>query len=134
MSALAGDLIEASVSHPILGSHIFYPKSNESVNRDPGGIRVNDDANQITAVGMIVQMNRVRGYMEFTVASDDNIRKDADFVAELMASPENGEWTFSHITGVTYGGTGRPVGDIQPDLNAGTFTMKVACPQLIKIG
>jgi hypothetical protein len=134
MSALAGDLLEARVQHPTLGNHVFYPKSNESVSRDPGGFRTNDDANQITSAGMITQINRVRGHMEMVVANDDNIRLDADFVASLMKDPVDGEWTFSHVSGVTYGGTGRPVGDIQPDLNAGTFTLKVACPQLVKIG
>jgi hypothetical protein len=133
MSATAGDLIEARVEHPTLGNHTFYPKSNESVTKDGGGYRANDDANAVTAVGMITQINLVRASLEMVVANDENVREDADFAIALSGAAVDGEWTFTHKNGVTLGMTGRPVGDIQPDLNVGTFTLKIAGTNMRKI-
>lgn len=126
MSIFVGDLIEAKVDHPTLGQHTFYPKSSESSTIDRGGLRTNDDENQVTANGNIWQLNLVRGHFEMVVSNDENIQNDADFVTKLAGSKEDGEWTISHTNGAIYGLTGRPVGSIQPDLNVGTFTMKVA--------
>jgi hypothetical protein len=125
---LGGDFIEVRVSHPTLGDHTFYPKSNEGNTFDPGGVRAVDDANMITGNGAetIDQLNRVRSSFEIVCANDMNEREDAQFAASLGGDPVPGQWTVSHISGVTYGLTGRPVGDIQVDTNAGTFTLKVA--------
>lgn len=125
---LGGDFIEVRVSHPTLGDHTFYPKSNEGNTFDPGGVRAVDDANMITGNGAetIDQLNRVRSSFEIVCANDMNEREDSQFAAALGGDPVPGQWTISHISGVTYGLTGRPVGDIQVDTNAGTFTLKVA--------
>ncbi len=134
MATTGGDFIQITVNHPDLGEHVYYPKSNEGNGMDPGGIRTADDANSISGDGEpIFQMNRVRGYFEIVVANDSNVRNDADFTAQLMASPKTGDWTFSHINGVVWGMNGKPVGDIQPDTNASTFTLKVSGGIPVKI-
>jgi hypothetical protein len=121
-----GDVEEIVCQHP-LGEFRFYPKSNESFTLDKGGVRANDDANQITSNGqMMSQMNRVRWSIEGPVAVDTINDKELEDVNALMAHPELGTWTFSMLNGAVYKGKGRPVGDVQTDSNAGTMTLKVA--------
>jgi hypothetical protein len=132
--ATGGDFIEVRVSHPVLGDHVFEPKSNEGNTFDLGGARTSDDANAITGAGNpIWQLNMTRGFFEVVVANDANTKNDAQFAADLSAHPEPGEWTFTHINGVVWGMTGKPVGDIQPDTNAATFTLKVSGGKPVKI-
>jgi hypothetical protein len=127
MSTVGGDLLEIRASHPTLGNHVFYPKSNEGNTIDPGGVRTGDDVNMISGDGQpIWQKNLVRGHVEVVVANDVNTRKDMNFAAALAKSPVPADFTFSHISGVTWGLTGMPVGDIAPDLNVSTFTLKIA--------
>lgn len=127
MSTTGGDLIEIRVSHPTLGGHVFYPKSNEGNTIDPGGVRNSDDANMISGDGQpIWQKNLVRGFIEAVVANDVNTRKDFLFVKELSKSNVSADFTFSHRSGITWGLTGQPVGDIGADLNVSTFTLKIA--------
>jgi len=127
MATYGGDLISATVNHPILGNHTFYAKSNEAVNKSTGGFRANDDANAISGDGLpIWTLTQERGFMEFTVANDERNREDAKFASDLAGDLDDGEWVFTHKNGVTWALTGRPVGDINPDMNPATFTMKVA--------
>lgn len=132
--AVHGDIRELTYNHPTIGSGIFHPKSGEGNTMDPGGIRSNDDAQQITTTGqMIDQMSFVRGHMEIMVENDTDIRQDANKAIELAADPVPATWTVTMMNGAVYVGTGKPVGDIQPDLLAGTFTMKIAAPAWEKI-
>ena len=127
MATVAGDCLEIRVSHPKLGEHVFYPKANEGNTFDPGGIRTNDDASMVSGDGQgIWQKNRVLGYFEALVANDMTTRKDWMFAKKLAGSPVEGSYTISFINGTTWGVNGMPVGDIAPDTNAGTFTLKVA--------
>lgn len=126
--AAGGDIIEVTVNHPTLGTGIFKIKSNESSTLDLGGIRKNDDANQISTDGttMIRQMNMTAWSAEFTVINDTSAPVPAaELVCALMESPEEGDYTIALINGIVYGGQGSPVGDNQPDANTSTFTMKI---------
>ncbi|OJV51646.1 MAG: hypothetical protein BGO31_00130 [Bacteroidetes bacterium 43-16] len=125
--AVGGDIIEVTVNHPTLGTGIFKIKSNEGSTFDLGGIRKNDDANQIATDGSIIrQMNMAAWSFELTAVNDTVASKPAaEFVCDLQASPEEGDWTFTFINGTVYGGLGSPVGDVQPDANVATFTLKV---------
>lgn len=134
MATIGGDFLEIRVTHPVLGDHVFFPKSNEGNTFDPGGFRTGDDANMISGDGQpIWQMNQQRGFFECVVANDANTRNDAQFTADLSSHPLPGDWTFSHVNGVVWGMTGKPVGDIQPDTNAATFTLKVSGGRPVKI-
>lgn len=134
MATNGGDFIEVRVSHPTLGDHVFFPKSNEGNTMDPGGYRTADDANAISGDGQpIWQVNLQRGYFEIVVANDSNVRNDVQFVADLMESPQSADWIFSHVNGVVWGMNGKPVGDVQPDMNASTFTLKVSGGRAVKI-
>lgn len=134
MATNGGDFIEIRVSHPTLGDHVFFPKSNEGNTMDLGGYRTADDANAISGDGQpIWQVNLQRGFFEVVVANDSNVRNDAQFVADLAENPQSADWTFSHVNGVVYGMNGKPVGDVQPDTNASTFTLKVSGGRVVKI-
>lgn len=127
-----GDVDEMVCQHTT-GEYRFFPKSGESFTIDRGGNRANDDANQITTSGQIMtQINRVRGSIEGPVAVDNTGQalKDA---ALLSGHPDLGTWTISMLNGDVLKGKGRPVGDIQADTNAGTFTLKVAVEKLESI-
>lgn len=127
MAFTGGDLDEIVCSHPTLGTLRFQPKSNESFNIDRGGIRTNDDANQITSSGsMIQQKNKVRWMVEGPIAVDYPEDTVTENLGALSASPVLGEWTFTMLSGLILKGTGNIVGDIVPDANTATLTIKVS--------
>jgi hypothetical protein len=125
--AVGGDIIEITYNHPTLGSGVIYPKASEDSTYDLGGFRSNDEASGIDGGGnMIDQINRVRWSFEVAVSWDMNIREDLDRLVELAGSPVQADWTFTHINGTVFGGTGKPVGDMQGNGNQATFALKVS--------
>jgi hypothetical protein len=121
-----GDCVNITCSH--LGqTYRFYPKANESFNVDKGGIRGNDDMNQITSNGqMMSQLNRARWAVDGPIAVDQMSDAELSSLNLMAGSPSLGRWQFDMISGAIYVGTGRPVGDIATDSNAGTLTLKVS--------
>jgi len=127
MAAIGGDILEVTYNHPTLGSGTIFPKAAEDSTLDLGGFRGNDDANMIDGSGgTIRQLNRARWSAEVTVAWDMNSRTELEKLTALAGDPVEADWTFSHINGTVYGGTGAPVGDMQGNGNAATFTLKVS--------
>jgi hypothetical protein len=127
MATVAGDIIEVTYNHPTLGSGVFYPKSAEDSTYDLGGYRGADDANMVDGSGATIrQLNRVRWSFEVVCASEMNVRQDLENLTALAGSDVEADWTITHINGTVYGGKGAPVGDIQANGNAGTFTLKVS--------
>jgi hypothetical protein len=127
MATVGGDWLEIKASHPTLGEHVFYPKANDGNTFDPGGIRTNDDVNQVTGSGQAIwQKNMTRGFLEVVVENDMNTRQDWLFAKNLAASPVEASFVASHSNGSIWGISGMPVGDIAPDTNASTFTLKIA--------
>ena len=132
--AAHGDITEVTYNHPTIGSGVFYPKANEGNKFDPGGIRNNDDASSIAGDGqLIVQKNRVVGFFEVLVENDGRNKGSALDLVKLTADPVAADWTFSLINGQVYSCNGIHVGDIQPDVNAGTFSLKVVTGNMKKI-
>ena len=132
--AVHGDIREITVNHPVLGSRSFFPKANEGNTYDQGGVRNSDDAANIAGNGdLIISKSQFSGMLEALIENDMNIREDADFVNQLAASPVQGVYTFSVVNGAVWKGRGVPVGDIQPDIMAGTFTLKLAVGRFSKI-
>jgi len=134
MATVAGQITEITYNHPTIGSGTFFPKAGEGNTYDPGGIRTADDAAMISGGGgAIWQKNQVMGFFEVVIANDQNVRNDAQVIADLMADPVEADYTFSIINGTVFGCSGIPVGDVQPDVNAGTVTIKVASTDIKKI-
>lgn len=122
-----GDITEITCNHPSLGSFKFATKSNESYTLDPGGYRSNDDANMVTGDGQFIdQVNRVRWSFEGPIQADfvsDNEIKNLPLLAE---SAELATWTFTHISGTTWRGKGKHVGDVNVDTNNAQLSLKIA--------
>lgn len=122
-----GDILEAVCNHPVLGSFRFQAKANEAFTLDKGGIRNADDTNSITGSGQaIYQKNRARWSLEGQVAVDFLSDNEMAGLSALAASPIEGIWTLSHISGAIYKGSGMPVGDLNPDTNTAQIKLKVA--------
>jgi len=132
--AVHGDITEITFNHPTIGQGVFFPKAAEGNTYDVGGFRNSDDANNIAGDGsLIVTKNRVRGFFEVTIENDMNVREDLVTLAALAASPLPSDWTFTVVNGAVWVGSGIPVGDLMPDINSGTFTLKVASGGFKKI-
>jgi len=133
--ATGGDINEVRYNHPTLGTGVFYPKAGESNTFDLGGVRTGDDAAMIDGAGQpIYQMNRVRGFAEIVVANNtDGLNSDLQTVKNLSQDPVAAEWTVSLLNGNIYGITGKPVGDLQLDSNAATFTLKISGGEMKRI-
>lgn len=125
--AVSGDIIEVTCNHPTLGSFIFSPKAGEASTFVLGGFQSADDDAMVTANGqMIDQMTNKRWSFEVPVMWDMNNNLELENAQALQSNPAPGEWTFTHINGTVYAGTGKPVGALSADANAGTFTLKVS--------
>jgi hypothetical protein len=122
-----GDIIEITYNHPTIGSGVIFPKAAEDNTYDLGGIRSTDDANMVDGGGnMIDQMNRGRWSVETLCVNDMNTQNEIERCNEMAANPTLADWTFTHINGTVYVGKGKPVGDLQNNVNQSTFTLKVA--------
>lgn len=125
--AQGGDIEEVRVTHPTLGSRVFFAKAAEDNDYDLGGFRNEDDENMIDGSGeLIVKKNRKRGYLQVVLSIDQDVREDDKFLNDIAESTDLADWTWSVVTGRVYGGKGTIVGDIQPNQNASTCSIKVA--------
>lgn len=132
--AVGGDILEVTYNHPTLGSGTFFPKSSESSTYDTGGFRSKDEANGIDGSGTPIDtMNQIRGFFEVVVSNDMNTSQDVERAVALAESPVPATWTFTVINGISYGGSGKPVGDLTPDVDKATFKLKVAGTRFQKI-
>ena len=132
--AVGGDILEITYNHPTLGSGTLFPKAGEDNTYDTGGFRSADDASAIDGAGVMIDtMNRVRGFFEVMIANDMNTNLELEKMVQLASSPVPATWVFSVINGVSYKGAGKPVGDLQGNINKATFTLKVAGGEFKKI-
>jgi hypothetical protein len=131
----AGDLKEVTYNHPTIGTGRFFPKANEDSTFDLGGFRGEDDANLLDGGGRnIRKLNRARWSLETPASWDMNISDELTQLKKLAGDPVEAEWTFEHINGTVWAGTGSPVGDIQGNGNAGTVDIKISGGgELVKI-
>jgi hypothetical protein len=75
---------------------------------------------------MMSQLNRARWAVDGPIAVDQMSDYELESLNVMAGSPSLGIWQFAMISGAIYKGTGRPVGDVATDSNAGTLTLKVA--------
>jgi len=134
MAAIGGDITEVRYSHPTLGPGVFFAKAGETSTLDLGGVRSNDETSGIDGSGEpVFQLTNTRGSMEMVVSNDDKEREDLFKAIELAGSPIMADWTMLHSNGTIYGMSGKPVGDLNGDLMAATFTLKVSGTKVRKI-
>jgi len=131
--ATGGDITDITFNHPTLGSGTIFPKAAEDSTYDLGGFKADDDKNMIDGGGtMIDKLNRSRWFFEVVVAWDRQVDLTLEKVAALAASPVLTDWTFTHVDGSVYAGTGKPVGDVSGNGNASTFTLKISGGGILK--
>jgi len=132
--AVGGDVIEVTYNHPTLGSGTLFPKAGEDNTYFPGGVTTASDENMIDGGGTpIWQKNRRRGFFNVLVANDQNTGQELEKMVALSAHPVPADWTFSIINGTVYGGSGKPVGDFEGNVNQSTFQLRVEGGQFKKI-
>ena len=72
MSVQAGDVKELTLSDSQLGSVVLYPISNEEFTLDLGGLRNEDNDDNVDGGGRLInQKNWKRGFIEGPVSNDD---------------------------------------------------------------
>lgn len=126
MAHVVGDIKEIVCQHT-LGEFRFWAKANESFTLIPGGLMNNDDANQVTSNGISInQKNRSRWSIEGPISVDFNAEDTLSILMNLSEHPDEGVWTFSHVSGAIWKGTGTIVGEISADTNTGQLTLKVS--------
>lgn len=126
-NATGGNITEITFKHPTLGSGIFLPKAGEDSTINYGGLRSADDASMITGSGeMIDQINNTRWSFEVPIKWDNKTDADYEKLVQLAGDPVLAEWTFTHISGAVFVGTGKPVGELPGNGNQATLPLKVS--------
>lgn len=124
--AIGGDITEITANHPTLGSAVFYCKAGENSVFDIGGVSTEEDAQGVDGSGNpIYTLTRKRWNVEQTVAWDMNDLKTLQLLQSYQESVEETDWTFTHINGSVFSGTGKPVGDLVGDGKAATIALKL---------
>jgi len=134
MSYVAGDILEITYNHPVIGSGTLYCKANEDSQVDKGGYRSEDDDAMVTGDGQIIdKINRKRwSYEAPPIAWDMTETDELDKLCELAASPIPADWTITSISGAIWGGKGKPVGDLKGATNTGQIPLKLAGGGVLK--
>ncbi len=124
---VGGDITEITYNHPTIGSGVLYPKAAEDNTIDLGGFNSSDDQNMIDGGGNFIdQLNRKRWKVGVLISNDMNTKLELEKVEAMAASPVQADWTFTHISGAVYVGTGKPVGDKELNVNQSTFALTVS--------
>lgn len=132
--AVGGDIVEITYNHPTLGSGVLYPKAGEDNAYFTGGVLTSSDANMIDGSGNpIWQKNRTRAYFVAVVSNDMNSKNELEKMIQLSADPVPAQWTFTVINGAVYGGEGKPVGEMEGNINQATFPIRVEAGQFKKV-
>lgn len=129
MSVRGGDILTLSYKNATVGLQgDFKVKANEGNTYDPGGVRVNDDATQVTSAGEPVwQQNMKLGMISATIIND--MQSDtANICKQLAGAQSDTTWTWTMINIKTYTGVGMIVGDIVPNINDSTLAIKINMP------
>lgn len=128
MVFIGGDILEATYSHPTLGTGTIFFKAAEDTTFDRGGFMKNDDAQGVSGDGQVIySMNRKRWRAELgPILWDFTERDELNVLQNLQNSPVDADWTFSHVSGAIFAGTGTPVGDLQGTTNNPYITLILA--------
>lgn len=126
MAVVAGDAVEITYNHPVLGTGTWFPKAGEDTTFNPGGFRVNDDANNTDGGGRFIKkLNRVIWSFEGTVSWDANVTDELTQAKKLAAHAADADWTVQCGNGTVWSGKGTVIGDIQGEGNEGTMEIKI---------
>ena len=123
---IGGDILGFRFSNTDIGNGSIDPVANQNNTINLGGFVTDDDDKSITSNGKaIYKITNTRWNASVTVA-DDNITGTFETLQALKSSLNETDWTIAHVNQKVYTATGRIVGDIEKDMNAGTLTIKIA--------
>jgi hypothetical protein len=130
---VGGDLIEIAFNHPTLGQGFIFAKAGESFKLVTGGYMSNDDDQGLATNGEVIdQMTLQRWSVEGVVGNDMNDRQELEKCVAMAGDTKAADWTISHINGSVYKGKGKPVGKLELDTQATTFTLKISGGGVLK--
>ena len=116
---IAGDIRLISVQNGEVGKNNLEGKATEDVTMDLGGFSIDDDQQSVTSFGThIVKKNRKLWKVETTIGANEG---DLNYLQSLVKSGVPSSFTFELANGERYSGSGRMVGDIAANFQAGTI-------------
>ena len=123
---LAGDVIDITCTH--MGrTYRYSPKSGESFNIDKGGRRTKDENGDVTSNGQNIRsINNAKWSIDGPIAVDLLTGYEENSLIKMSASPSEGIWQVTHVSGAIFKGKGSPVGDIKSDSNTATLSLKIS--------
>jgi hypothetical protein len=121
-----GDLVEITFNHPNEGSGVLFAKADEEAELDLGGDRTADEEKSVATSGQNIKViTKNRWGVSFVLATDLTSAEHLAKLSRMAGSPNDGTWTFSHISGAVYRGQGGPVGDVKGAMKASTTQLKI---------
>ena len=125
MSVIAGYIQEITFNHPTVGSGVLFTIQDSDATIDTGGIRSADEMSGVdTGNRMIDQKTLNRWMVGCEISNSLTGTQEMEKLSQIAASPEEAEFTFSHISGVVFRGKGQIVGDIAPNITTAKLAVK----------
>lgn len=128
MAYIGGDFLQMTISHPTVGSMILEGISGADGTAKVGGAGIENEDNGAITGGrnLIISKRVVPDSIETEWANDMSATvPQYEFVRAVAAAPQEAKFTFSHISGEVYSGTGTIVGEITLDTKASKMSFKV---------
>lgn len=125
MAVIAGFIQEITFNHPTVGSGVLFTIQDSDATIDTGGIRSADEMGGVdTGNRMIDSKSLNRWMVSCEISNAVNSTQELEKMTAIAASPEEADWTFTHISGVVYRGKGQVVGDIAAVLSTAKLPLK----------
>lgn len=127
MATVGGDILDIVITNQQAGTHTFYPMGSESATMSLGGPTMQSDVNGVAGGGaeMVFSRQSERGYFEVVCACDTAVREDNVKYREFQSSQYPSTATITLNNGTVYKFTGFPVGSVEMDTLAATFTFRI---------
>lgn len=126
----SGDTLELTVQHPTVGSLALAVKAEEDVNVDKGGYSSTTvmNGNGTGHQQKTAKPWRITGLMLESEPGDGVL----EFVQAVQDAPEAAVFTWQHINGTIYKGSGNFEGDLQMNANTGYIPCEISGPGRLK--
>ena len=127
MAVTGGDVLECRYNNDNVGEGVFYIKSGEDMTFDEGGFRNEDEASAMSGSGeAIYKMNQNRWMVEGPIVWNMITTNELERLTQLAEDLLETQWTFRHINGTIWAGTGKVVGDIQGTTQDANIPIKLS--------
>jgi len=128
MAVVSGDITEITCKHDELGDFTFYPVAGEDNTLQDGGFQNEQNTDAVDGSGRSLN-KKMRKKWSFSgpVAwkMHDPDRDEFADIKALEEHPDEGEWTFEHVSGAIWSATGTPAGGQEGNVGTGRFELQV---------